>query len=133
MNNTIMVWAFFVLGQILCILKRASFAIRGPNAVKTRWDYVKVYWDIMLIRAAVGVIIFWLWASYPSILNTVASKFGLNYELTIPVIPPVALCFGLFVDVILDWISSHIPAMQRQLPQLDTTTAPAANSAAAGK
>ena len=125
-------WIFFIVGQLINILKRAGFAVRGPNAVASRKQYLLLNWDVLLVRGVVGAVIFWTWASYPNLLTQVAKHFGYDYNLTIPVVPPVAFGFGLALDVILDWFADKVPALKRELPALPNGNGKT-SSTAAGK
>ncbi len=46
-------WLPFFFGQSLFILKRMALAVRSPlNPLKSRKEYLKLNWDVLLIRSA---------------------------------------------------------------------------------
>lgn len=123
-------WLMFFAGQLINVLRHAGAAVRGNNAIASRRQYFVASWDVLLVRAAIGAILFWIWAAYPSIVTDAAAKFGVTIDWTIPVIPPVAFGFGFFIDVILDWVSVKVPWLKKELPQLPPDNA---SGVAAGK
>ena len=50
--NIVWLWVFYFLGFATYVLKRAGMAVRGPNAVASRRQYIRLHWDVLLIRGA---------------------------------------------------------------------------------
>jgi hypothetical protein len=71
-------WACFVLGQLLFVLKRAASAIRNPaNPIKTRKDFIWKNWDVLSIRAAIEcLVVFYPWRHIA--LATILSWFHID-------------------------------------------------------
>jgi hypothetical protein len=113
----LLLWLFFVLGQLLYILKRAYFSVQGPDHdVNSYAEFVRKYWASLLFRAASGAALFWVFAFYPDLFTKLVGYVGLNINLTLPTVPPVAFFLGLTSDVALDLISSKVPWLQGQIP-----------------
>jgi hypothetical protein len=137
LQQTLVLWVAFMAGQLLNVLKQAAMAIRNPhNPVKTRRDYVYRNWDILVLRGAVGVLLFWTYKTWPDGLTMLLAHFGVQFNLNLPLIPPVALGLGLASDFCLDWVAVKLPFLQKDLPRIDTPPDPpdaGASGQAAGK
>lgn len=111
-------WVCFLFGAAIYILMRMSWTVRGNNAVKTRWQYLKLYWDIILIRQSLEAVLFWILVSYPAVFTKLVALAHINWNLDLPLIPPLAFLGGLAADVGLDYFVHKIPAVERRLPNL---------------
>lgn len=111
-------WVCFLFGAAIYILMRMSWTVRGNNAVKTRRQYLEVYWDIILIRQSIAAVLFWILVSYPDVFTKLVALAHVNWNLNLPLIPPLAFFGGLGADVVLDYWVHKIPAVERRLPNL---------------
>jgi hypothetical protein len=124
MNLSVLVlWVAFFVGQMVYILMRASWAIRSKtNPVKSRWDFFYMWWDVILVRTLIEVALFWMYKSYPDVLTSLAAKAGLTWNLSLPLVPPVAFFVGLTADFMLDWVLAHFSFFQKdEIPHLPPT------------
>lgn len=113
------IWVCFLLGQAVFVLGRASWAIRNPsNPIATRKQFLYLWWDVILFRAVVEAGIFWIFWFYPGAFTSLAHLIGKDWNLDIPLIPPLAFFAGLGGDFILDLGLGRFPAFQRQVPHL---------------
>jgi hypothetical protein len=111
-------WVCFLFGAAIYILMRMSWTVRGSNAVKTRKQYLEVYWDIILIRQSIAAAGFWVLVSYPAVFTKLVALAHVNWNLDLPLIPPLRLFGGLAADVFLDYWVHKIPAVEKRLPNL---------------
>lgn len=116
-------WICFILGQLLYILKRAYYSVNGPNTpvtekINTYKMFLISYWIPLFVRGVLGVFIFWVVMFYPDLFTKITQYLGLNINLTIPKVPPVAFLLGLGSDFILDWIVSKVPFLQGTIPDV---------------
>lgn len=107
----------FVAGQGLFVLKRAAMAIRSKtNPIATRRAFLYTNWDVLLIRAALEMPVFWIWRH--KALGSVAAFLGLAIpdKFSLPVNPLVAVMLGYMADSLLDWAStsSKVPSIIRE-------------------
>lgn len=106
MKLDVFLWIFFVLGQLLYVLKRAGMSMRSGR-IKKRRDYVFSNWDVLVIRMACELPIYWFIRHIS--IGAMASIIGWNLPSWVPadvLNSPVAIFFvGLGADVLLDWIS----------------------------
>ncbi len=115
-------YVFFLLGQFVFALSRASKAIRSKeNPVKTRREFFYHNWDVLLIRAGIEFVLFFLpWRHYST--ATLLSYFGLssdNFVVNLLTIasesPSGAGALGFAADSLFDWLSlsEKIPGFLR--------------------
>lgn len=116
----------FIVGQLLFVLKRAGSAIRNPTTtIKTRWEYVNLNWDTILIRGVLEfLVIFYPWRHFST--AEIAHFFGWNIGTwSLPDNPVVATLLGFASDSLLDWlaVSQKLPSflqkwLSENVPQL---------------
>jgi hypothetical protein len=66
-----------------------------------------------LSRTLIEVALFWMYKSYPDVLTSLAAKAGLTWNLSLPLVPPVAFFVGLTADFMLDWVLAHFSFFQK--------------------
>lgn len=124
-----LLWLLCMTGQLVYMLKRADFAVHGPDrTILSFRAYFERYFAVLIFRAAIGLLIFSLWAFHADALWTLITTLGTLFGITvgekwhvlwsIPVIPPTAFLFGLGVDFGLDWIAPKIPFLKSRMPSL---------------
>ena len=129
MQLNLVLWLMFLLGQFTYVMKRAYFSVQGPDhTVPSYRAYFVKYGVCLGIRIVIGIGLFWLWVSYPDALSSLVARFNLNLNLNIPKVPPVALFLGLSVDFVIDWITSRVPFLAKEIP-VPVVAAPEANPA----
>jgi len=113
-------WAWFVVGEVTYMLKRAYYLVTGPNPVASTYSqFVARCWPPLVVRGVIGAGVYWL-TFYPDVLNGALKYLGTSYQLHSPVpqYAVVALFFGLGVDNLLDFLLSKIPILSGWLPQM---------------
>jgi hypothetical protein len=114
----ILLWVLFLIGQLLYMLKRAYFAVNAKsNPIQSYRSFFGRYGILLLIRGAVGAVIFWGFASYPSVFTKLASLVGFSWNLDIPLIPPLAFFAGLGIDIFLDIVTEKSTIAQKLVPK----------------
>jgi hypothetical protein len=125
-------YLFFLIGQWMFILKRASSAIRNPEkAISNRREYVYHNWDIILIRGAFEVILIFLPSAHVS-PDAIAGWFGMTIPAALSgVVSGVGgfVGLGFSADAILDWVavSGKLPVflqnwLKENVPSLPVST-----------
>lgn len=115
-HGSLELWGMFILGMVLSMLKRATFAIRGGK-YKSRKEFFHANWDAFVIRAVLGGVVFWLWFAQKALFAKGLGYLGLTITWEIPVTHATSLMFGYFVDAMLDWLGHKIPWLRGQIPE----------------
>ena len=125
-QSTILIWLFYLLGQLLHVLKRASMAIRSKsNSLRSRAAYIAFCWDALLVRLVLCAGLFAALLTNPRAVTKLLSGLGVSISADIPMDPGTALIFGYFADSVLDWLVSKIPMLQKDLPAWNGPNFPA--------
>lgn len=126
MQSTGMIWALYLVGQFLHILKRAGMAVRSKsNSIHSRIEFIRFSWDALLVRVVLCAGLFAALLTNPSGLSKLMALLGAGIAANISVDAGTALIFGYFADSILDWVVSKIPMLQKELPTLNGSSRPA--------
>lgn len=115
-------WLLFLVGQAAYIFTRMAKAIRDPqHPVASRGAFLALYWDILLIRTFAASVLFWIWAAYPGMIPGLLNWFGISLSFDLPVAtqPPIALVAGLVADFVLELITSRVPMLRKELPDIE--------------
>ena len=116
-QTTAAIWALYLLGQFVHILKRAGMAVRSKsNRIRSRSEFISFNWDALLIRVVLCSGLFWVLLMNPRSLTRIFTLLGAGITADIPVDLGTALIFGYFADSILDWVVNRIPFLQKELP-----------------
>lgn len=112
-----LIWVIYIAGQLLHVLIRASYSIANKNnPIHTLGAYFKAYWAALSGRFFVETMMFWLWIGNPQFLMWIIHRFGFNMDVTLPLTPALAGIYGFSADVVLDYVTSKIPALKGQIP-----------------
>jgi len=126
MQSTGMIWALYLVGQFLHILKRSGMAVRSKsNSIRTRMEFIVFSWDALFVRVVLCAGLFAAFLTNPSGLTKLMAILGAGIAANISVDPGTALIFGYFADSMLDWLVSKIPMLQKELPALNGSSHPA--------
>ncbi len=126
LNTTVMIWALYLLGQFLHVLKRAGMAVRSKsNSIRSRIEFIAFSWDALLVRVVLCAGLLAALLTNPRGLTKLMAMLGAGITADISVDPGTALIFGYFADSVLDWLVSKIPMLQKELPTLDESSRPA--------
>lgn len=110
-------WGLFAAGAVLHVLKRAGYAVRSGKFV-SRGAYLRHYWDALLIRNVMESILFLTWISRPELLQRVLAFVGASVG-DLPIAHGTAFVAGYFGDSVLDWLAEKIPALRKELPEVN--------------
>jgi hypothetical protein len=113
-------WLWFIIGELVYILKRAYYLITGPNPVANDYkQFLDRCWAPLLVRGITGAGVYWA-TFYPEVLSDGLKLAGLNWAFhsQIPHYAVVAFFFGLGMDSLLDFALSKIPYLRDWLPQM---------------
>ena len=120
------IWALYLLGQLVHILKRAGMAVRSKsNSIHTRFEFIAFQWDVLLVRIVLCAALFWVLLTNPHGLTRIFRLVGADVPLDISVDLGTALILGYFADSVLDWLVSKIPMLQKELPAWNGPVDPA--------
>ena len=123
---TAMIWALYLVGQILHVLKRAGMAVRSKsNALRSRVAFIAFCWDALLVRLVLCAGLFAALLTNPHGLTKLFGMLGAGINADITVDPGTALILGYFADSVLDWLVSKIPMLQKELPTWNGPSFPA--------
>jgi hypothetical protein len=126
LNTTVMIWALYLLGQLLHVLKRAGMAVRSKsNSIRSRVEFIVFSWDALLVRVVLCAGLFAALLTNPHGLTRLFALLGAGITADIFVDPGTALIFGYFADSVLDWLVSKIPMLQKELPAWNGSSHPA--------
>lgn len=115
--------AFFG-GQMLFLLKRIGLAIRSPmNLLKTRRQYVRLNWDILLNRTILEFAIVYYPFRHIDI-NTLFGMFGWNMPFHVPNSAISFFLLGYLSDSLMDWFAMQDKLMGIKIPDIVKETVP---------
>jgi hypothetical protein len=125
-HTTAVIWALYLLGQVLHVLKRAGMAVRSrSNSIHSRIEFIAFYWDALLVRLMLCAGLFAALLTNPRGLTKLLGMLGAGINADISVDTGTALVFGYFADSVLDWLVSKIPMLQKELPAWNGPNSPA--------
>lgn len=127
MKHQLWLWLWFGVGALLFVLNRGFYMIKGSNHSIAGWrQYFATYWTPLLFRAAIDSAWFWLCFT-PGVMDKGLTYMGWsNWSWVVTMVTqfaPMAFLFGLFVDVLDDFlfgnIVSRIPLLKNFWPQIN--------------
>lgn len=121
-HSILLLGALFAVGMLLHVLKRANYAVMGKRFDSMR-AWFQFYWVNLLIRSFFQILIFLAAATEPDFLRSLMLKFGMTMAIELPVTLLTAPAFGYFGDSVLDWATSKVPFLQKEIPPVNGETA----------
>jgi len=110
-------WALFVAGHGLHVLKRASLSAASRiSGTRNRREWLKVNALTLLIRFFVNAATFSYWLAHPSIGTHILGAVGIPINLTLEPGYATAALFGLSGDSMVDWATAKVPFLQKEIP-----------------
>jgi len=122
LRGDLVFYALFLLGQAFYIFKRAAMAIRSTtNPIQSRTEFIRLNWDIFLIRAiAEFILVYYPWRHIS--LAEMGREFSIHWMQWLGGIPAAsspltAFALGFLADGIVDWASqsTSLPEKLRKL------------------
>jgi hypothetical protein len=115
-------WALFVAGHGLHVLKRASLSAQSRlSGTKTRLEWVRTNALNLAIRLFVNAAGFSYWIAHPSAATRAIHTLGIPFNFTIEPGHATAAMFGLSGDSMVDWAAARVPFLQKEIPVVATS------------
>jgi hypothetical protein len=110
-------WALFVAGHGLHVLKRASLSVGSKiSGTRTRREWLRTNALNLAIRLFVNAAGFSYWIAHPDIATHVVHSVGIPFDLSLEPGHATAAMFGLSGDTIVDWAAAKVPFLQKEIP-----------------
>jgi len=110
-------WALFVSGHALHVLKRASLSASSQlSGIKSRLEWLRVNALTLLVRLFVNSAAFSYWIAHPDAATHVIGTMGIPVNLTLEPGHATAAMFGLSADSMVDWAAAKVPFLQKEIP-----------------
>jgi hypothetical protein len=110
-------WALFVAGHGLHVLKRASLSVSSKiSGTRTRSQWVRTNALNLAIRLFVNAAGFSYWIAHPDAATQMIHTLGIPFNLTIEPGHATAAMFGLSGDSMVDWAAAKVPLLQKEIP-----------------
>jgi hypothetical protein len=114
-------WALFLTGHGLHVLKRASLSTASKiSGTKSRREWVKVNALTLAIRFFVNAATFSYWVAHPGVATHALGTLGVPVNLTLEPGHATAALFGLSGDSMIDWATAKVPFLQTEIPPITT-------------
>ena len=110
-------WALFVAGHGLHVLKRASLSAQSRlSGTKTRIEWLRTNALNLAIRLFVNAAGFSYWIAHPNAATQAIHTLGIPFNFTIEPGHATAAMFGLSGDSMVDWAAAKVPFLQKEVP-----------------
>jgi hypothetical protein len=133
-SQDVLFYLAFLGGQLLFILKRAASAIRSKsNPTTSRRAFLYANWDVLVIRVAIELPIYWIWRHYP--VNTILSvftSFKLPQAFDFPQGAITFFTLGFIADSLLDWFGASAKAPEWLKENIPAVTVYSSHSISSG-
>jgi len=105
----------FVLGFLAHVLKVANDDVQ-KTLFPTKRAWFKVFYINVLVRLVIVVAAWLLYSTTPDFFVAMLAKFGLNFNMALPITKVTSFLVGFFSDSLLDIGTQKIPWLGRQIP-----------------
>ena len=110
-------WALFVAGHGLHVLKRASLSAESRiSGIRNRWEWLRTNALALAIRFFVNAAAFSYWLAHPTAATHAMGGVGLPVNLTLDPGHATSALFGLSGDSLVDWAAAKVPFLQKEIP-----------------
>src|ERR1700690_3580919 len=110
-------WALFVAGHGLHVLKRASLSAESRiSGIRNRWGWLRTNALALAIRFFVNAAAFSYWLAHPTAATHAMGGVGLPVNLTLDPGHATSALFGLSGDSLVDWAAAKVPFLQKEIP-----------------
>ena len=110
-------WALFVAGHGLHVLKRASLSTASKiSGTQSRLEWLRTNALNLAIRLFVNAAGFSYWIAHPDAATQMIHTLGMPFNLTIEPGHATAAMFGLSGDSMVDWAAAKVPFLQKEIP-----------------
>ncbi len=115
--NDAPLWALFVTGHGLHVVKRASLSTASRiSGVNSRWQWFKMNALTLAIRFFVNAATFSYWIAHPAMATHALNAMRIPINLTLEPGHATAALFGLSGDSMIDWATAKVPFLQKEIP-----------------
>jgi hypothetical protein len=113
-------WALFVAGHGLHVLKRASLSTASRiSGTKDLREWVRTNALALTIRFFVNAATFSYWIGHPGVATHVLGSIGVPLNFTLEPGHATAALFGLSGDSMVDWATAKVPFLQKEIPVVE--------------
>jgi len=110
-------WALFVAGHGLHVLKRASLSTGSKiSGTRSRVEWLRTNALNLTIRLFVNAAGFSYWIAHPAVATQMVHTLGIPFDLTIEPGHATAAMFGLSGDSMVDWAAAKVPFLHKEIP-----------------
>jgi len=114
------VWALFLAGHGLHVMKRASLSAQSRlSGTRNRIDWIRTNALALGIRFFVNAAAFSYWLAHPDAATHAIGTVGLPVNLTLEPGHAAAALFGLSGDSMVDWAAAKVPFLQKEIPAVN--------------
>jgi hypothetical protein len=109
------IWAAYMIGQLLHVLKRADMSVKSKiSGVASIRQFLSLNWIAIVIRLGAGAALYELVWRNPKVIGAL---LGVSWLEQLPMGWAVAFLFGLLSDLLVDWLTAKVPALQNEIPK----------------
>jgi hypothetical protein len=105
----------FVAGFLCHVLKVANDDVQ-KTLFATKRAWLRVFYINVIVRLVIVVAAWILYSTTPDFFVSLLAKFGLNFDMALPVTKVTSFIVGFFSDSLLDLGTKKIPWLGREIP-----------------
>lgn len=107
--------SLFILGFLAHVLKVCNDDVQ-KTLFKTKRAWFGVFYINVLVRLGIVIAAWLLYINSPDFFVSLLAKFGLNFNMALPITKVTSFIVGFFSDSLLDLGTQKIPWLGRQVP-----------------
>jgi hypothetical protein len=107
--------ALFVAGFLAHVLKVANDDVQ-KTMFPSKLAWFRVFYINVIVRLVIVTALWILYTTTPDFFVSTLAKFGLNFNMALPITKVTGFLVGFFSDSLLDLGTQKIPWLGRQIP-----------------